>query len=147
MFKRKEAIDIFRKKQVRFGDYIRNIRLNDPRELTQSDVAKVLGISVSFLSEIENRHRSPLNPERIEKFARFFNLTEEDKLYMYDLASHENDEIPHDIEELLKYEKVGEMALLALREFKAGNLEEEDWEQLTRKAENNKKRRKEEADE
>jgi transcriptional regulator with XRE-family HTH domain len=136
-----------REKRVRFGDYIKNIRLNDPRELTQSDLAKVLGISVSFLSEIENRHRSPLNPERIDKFVEFFNLTEEQKLYMYDLASHENDEIPHDIAELLKYEKVGEMALMALREFKAGNLEEEDWQQLACKAAKNKKRREEGEDE
>ena len=118
-----------RERRERFGDFIRRIRLSDPREPTQSDVAKAIGISsVGFLSEVETRQRSPFKPDKIEKFAQFFNLSEDEKAYMYDLASYDKDKIPHDIEELLKYEKMGELALLALRQSKAGNATEEDWE-------------------
>jgi transcriptional regulator with XRE-family HTH domain len=131
-----------RKKQIRFGDFIRSKRLSDPRELTQSDVTKALGISsVGFLSEIENNTRRPFNAEKIEKFAQFMNLTEEDKAQMYDLASVENDRIPHDLEEMLKYEKIGEMALIALRQIKAGNLTENDLKDFISKSEENKAKR------
>ena len=61
---------------------------------------------------------------------------------MYDLASHENREVPSDIEDVLMYEEVGDMARFALRQFKAGYLEEDDWKQLIRKAEENKAKRK-----
>ena len=130
-----------REKRIRFGDFIRHKRLNDPRELRQSDVAKELGISHTFLSEIERRCRRPFDSEKIEKFADFFDLSEEDRAKMYDLASHENREVPSDIEDVFMYEEVGDMARLALRQFKAGNLEEEDWKQLIRKAEANKAKR------
>ena len=129
------------KKRMRFGDFIKHKRLSDPRELRQADVADALDISVGYLSDIERRQRNPFDPEKIEKFVEFFSLSEEDKARIYDLASHENREVPSDIEDVLMYEEVGDMARFALRQFKAGNLEEEDWKQLIRKAEENKARR------
>ncbi|MCL2774423.1 MAG: helix-turn-helix transcriptional regulator [Oscillospiraceae bacterium] len=128
-------------KRTRFGDFIKKKRLSDPRELTQSDVAKELGFSVGLYGDIENRRRRPFDPEKMEKFARFLNLTEDEKARMYDLASHENREIPADIEDILMYEEVGELARFALRQSKAGNATEEDWKQFIRKIEKNKERR------
>ena len=123
-----------------FGDFIRHKRLE--RELLQSEVAKALDISVSFVSEMERRCRLPFDPVKLEKFADFLDLTEEEKAIMYDLASREKNEVPADIAETFMYDDVGDMARFALREFQAGNLEEEDWKQLIRKAEENKSRRK-----
>lgn len=130
-----------KEKRVRFGDFIKKKRVNDPRELTQSDVAKQLGISVSFLSDIENRRRRPFDSDKIENFAVFLGLSEDEKARMYDLASYENREIPSDIEDILMYEEVGEMARFALRQSKAGNATEEDWKKFIREIEANKVRR------
>jgi len=128
-----------------FGDFIRQKRVD--RELLQSDVAKALDISISFVSEMERRQRLPFDSVKLEKFAAYLNLTEDEKAEMYDLASRESNEVPADIADTFMYEDVGDMARFALREFKAGNLEEEDWKQLIRKAEANKSRRKGGADE
>ena len=133
------------KQQMSFGDFIRQKRLE--REKLQSEVAKALDISISFVSEMERRCRLPFDSVKLEKFAEFLNLTEEEKARMYDLASRETNEVPADIADTFMYEDVGDMARFALREFKAGNLEEEDWKQLIRKAEENKTRRKGGADE
>lgn len=128
------------KQPMCFGDFIRQKRLE--RELLQSEVAKALDISISFVSEMERRCRLPYDSVKLEKFAEFLRLTENEKAEMYDLASRENNEVPADIADTFMYEDVGDMARFALRQFKAGNLEEEDWKQLIRKAEENEALRK-----
>ena len=127
-------------RRIRFGDFIKKKRMKDPRELTLSDMAKRLGISVSFLSDIENRRRRPFDPEKIEIFAEYMSLSETDKALMYDLASHENHEIPSDIEDILMYDDIGDMARFALRQSKAGNAAEADWKRFIREIEANKAR-------
>ena len=127
-------------KRTRFGDFIKKKRLSDHRELTLSDMAKQLGISVSFLSDIENRRRRPFDPEKIEIFADYLDLSEEERALMYDLASHENHEVPSDIEDIFMYDEVGDMARFALRQSKAGNVTEEDWKRFIREIEANKAR-------
>ena len=127
-------------KRTRFGDFIKKKRQDDPRELTLSDVAKELGISVSFLSDIENRRRRPFDGEKIAIFADFLGLDDEERAMLYDYASHENNEIPSDIEDIFMYNEVGDMARFALRESKAGNVSEEDWKGFIRKIEAKKKK-------
>jgi len=128
-------------KEMRFGDYIRKKRLDDPRQLTMNDVSQQIGISLSFLSEIEHKRRRPFDAAKIELFAAFLKLSDEEKAWMYDLASRENREIPYDIEDIMMYEEIGSMARFALRESKAGNATEEDWKQLIRAIEERKKDR------
>jgi transcriptional regulator with XRE-family HTH domain len=128
-------------KRVRFGDYLRRLRLGDSRELRQSDIAEVLGISMSFYSDIENNRRAPLNFDQIEVFSEYLGLVEEHKIRMYDLASYENGKIPADIDEILMYNPVGDLARVALRESKAGNADEEDWKKFIREIEEKKKKR------
>jgi hypothetical protein len=50
MSKIKEVL-IMWEKNMRFGDFIKQKRLNDPRELTLKDMSERLGISLSFLSD------------------------------------------------------------------------------------------------
>ena len=119
-------------KHMRFGDYIRKKRQDDPRELTLSDMSKQLGISLSFLSDIENRRRRPFDAEKIEIFANYLNLSKEEKARLYDLASLENRAIPSDIEDIMMFEPVGEMARFALRQTKEGNVTEDDWKKFIR---------------
>jgi len=127
-------------RNMRFGDYIRKKRLADPRGLTLSDMSKVLGISLSFLSDIEHKRRRAFSPDQIELFADYLELSDEEKAWMYDLASRESGEIPSDIEDIMMYEEAGSMARFALRQTKAGNVTEEDWKQFIRMIEEKKKK-------
>ena len=98
-------------------------------------MAEELGISLSLYGDIENRRRRPFDAEKIEKFAQMLNLTEQEKIRMYDLSSHENNEVPADIEDIFLYEEVGTLARVALRESKAGHADEEDWKKFIREIE------------
>ena len=53
----------------RFGDVLRKARRN--AEKTLGDVAKLLDISVVYVSDIERGNRRPFSNERILKIARF----------------------------------------------------------------------------
>ena len=127
------------RERMRFGDYLRKKRLNDPRDLRQSDIAEVLELSLSYYTDIENNNRRPLNAEEIEKVAQFLKLTEEDKAKLYDFAAFEKGKIPADLEETFMFDRVGEYALMALREYKLGNIDEEMWKKFIRDIEAKKK--------
>ena len=127
-------------KYMRFGDYIKYKRQQDDRQLTMRDVAKVLGISVSMLSEIEHGRRSPFDSEGIEAFSRYLHLSDSEKGRMYDLAANERGRIPSDIDDLMMRTDVGDMARLALRLTNQGVADEADWKQFIRELEKKRRR-------
>jgi len=121
-----------KEKHMRFGDYIRKKRLADPRELTMQDVADQLGFSMSYISEIENNRKRPFDGEKLEQLALFLNLSEYETSLMFDLAGRESRGVPHDIEDTLMYEDVGDLIRYATRQSKAGFIKEEDWKTFIR---------------
>ena len=127
-----------KEKYIRFGDFIKNKRINHPDELTLKEVSKMLGISLSFLSDVENNRRKPFDRDKIDLFAEKLGLSEEDKAIMFDLAARDRKEVPSDIEDIMMYGEIGEMARLALRKSNAGEISEEDWKQFIRKMEKKK---------
>lgn len=127
-------------KHLRFGELIRKKRLADPREITQGEMAKQLGISLAYVSEIEHCRRKPFDAESIEKFCAYLNLPEDTKTLLFDLAAKERHIIPADIEEVLMYDEIGNMARFALRESNAGNVTTEDWKKFIQEIEKKKKR-------
>ena len=54
----------------RFGDALRKARQN--AEKTLGDVAKLLDVSVVYISDVERGNRRPFSNERIIKIAKFF---------------------------------------------------------------------------
>jgi transcriptional regulator with XRE-family HTH domain len=127
------------KSRKRFGDFIRYSRRNSSNYVSLSDMADLLGISVSLLSDIESGRRKPFDTQRIELFAKTVALTAEEKAVMYDLAAKERNAVPADIESVMMDGDIGDMARLALRETNAGNATEEDWKQLIRAIEQRKR--------
>ena len=123
---------------MRFGEYLRKKRLEDPRELTMQDLANHLDISTSYMSEVENGRRNPFDHKRLEQIAEFLNLNETDTAMLYDIASRHNGEVPHDIQETLMYEPIGDLARFALRQSKAGFITEADWKTFIRQMEKKK---------
>ena len=128
-----------KEQNMRFGDFIKHNRMNDSRELTLKDMSERLGISLSLLSDIENNRRKPLDPEKIELFVTELGLAEEDKAKMYDLAAIGRKEIPSDIEDVMMYGEIGEMARFALRQSNAGVATEADWNRFIREIEAKKR--------
>jgi len=120
------------RERMRFGKFLRKKRLEDPRELRQADIAERLGLSLSYYTDIENDNRRPLNGDEIEIVSDYLKLSEEDKAKLYNFAAFEKGKIPADLEETVIYDKIGEYALMALRESKAGNITEEMWKQFIR---------------
>lgn len=118
---------------MRFGDYIKQKRLQHPDELTLKEVSKMLGISLSFLSDVENNRRKPFDKNKIEALAAKLGLTAEEKATMFDLAARGRKEVPSDIEDVMMYSEIGKMARLALRKTNTGEITEEDWKQFIRK--------------
>ena len=121
-----------REQLIRFGDFIKRKRQDNPRKLTLKDMSERLGISLSFLSDVENNRRKPFDKDKIKVFAEVLNLSDEDIAKMYDLAARDRKEVPSDIEDIMMYSEIGDMARHALRQSKAGAIDEEDWKTFIR---------------
>ena len=121
-----------REKNMRYGQFLRAKRIADSRELTLRHIADVLGVSVSFVSDVEQGRRKPYDEEKTRKLVEFLGLTEEDVALMYDLASRENSKIPRDLDDIMMYSEAGEMARFALRMTKKGVIGDDDWRQFIR---------------
>jgi len=124
---------------MRFGSYIRKKRLDDPREVTQADIAKLLEVSMPYISDVETGRKKPFDADMIAKFCDYLNLEDEERAWIYDLAAKEKSAVPADIEDVLMYEPIGKMARFALRQSNAGHVTEEDWKKFIRDIEAKKK--------
>lgn len=112
--------------QKEFGDYIKELRR--AKQKTLDEVSKVLGVSLSFLSDIENKRRNPFDEEKIELLAKYLMLTSNEKATMYDLAAKRKHSVPDDVKEVIMYAPASDFVRLALRKTKAGELSEKDWQ-------------------
>ena len=117
-------------KNMRYGQFLRAKRISDSRELTLKDIAEELGVSVSFVSDVEQGRRKPYDEEKTEKLIKFLRFSEEDIALMYDLAARENSRIPRDLDDIMMYSEAGEMARFALRMTKKGVIGDDDWRQF-----------------
>jgi transcriptional regulator with XRE-family HTH domain len=61
-----------------FGELLRRLRVKADRSMGQ--VARQLGVSVTYISDVERGKRAPLRPERIEKVAKYLNADPADLL-------------------------------------------------------------------
>ena len=133
-------VKLMKEKFMRFGDYIKKKRLEHPDDLTLKEVSAMLGISLSFLSDVENNRRKPFDKEKIETFVSKLGLSEEEKAKMFDLAARDRGEVPYDIEDIMMYGEIGEIARFALRQSNEGYLDEEDWKKFIRESEKKRKK-------
>lgn len=76
----------------RFGEALRKRRREAGKTL--SDVAKVLGVSVVYVSDVERGNRRPLNNDSIVKVAKFLNT---DAAPLIKAADRERGIIEYDI--------------------------------------------------
>jgi len=76
----------------RFGNLLRKLRREADKTL--GDVARLLGVSVVYVSDVERGNRKPLNNERIVRVANFLG---EDPAALIEAADWERGFIDYDI--------------------------------------------------
>lgn len=127
-----------KKENMRFGTYLKTLRTE--REITLKTMSEVLGISLSFLSDVEQNRRKPFDSDKLGKIVAYMHLDDDAKALLYDLAAKEKGTIPDDIDDIMMHSEVGDMARLALRLTNAGVIDEADWKKFIRESERHKER-------
>ena len=120
-----------------FGRFIREKRL-DAGDVMLKDIGYAVGVSLSYLSDIEHDRRNPGEGFNYEALAKLLRLTEDEKAHMYDLAGKCRKTVPEDIEDVMMNTESGNMARMALRMTKAGIAKEDDWKEFIRQLERKK---------
>jgi transcriptional regulator with XRE-family HTH domain len=87
------------------GEFIKdkiNKYLENQKEKRKADLIKEFDITTQYLNDIENNKRVP-STSLMKKMANILNLTNKEKIELYDLASnsHKDKKIPADIEEYI----------------------------------------------
>lgn len=122
------------KKEIRFGQYIKELRNSADRQLTLRDVARILDVSVSYLSDVEHSRRMPFNDDKLKTLCSELDLGDAETATLYDLAAKERSRVPSDITDVMNSE-VGKMARMALRMTKDGKADVDDWKDFIRRLE------------
>lgn len=107
---------------LNFGSFIRDKRLN--KNISLRDVAKQIGVSAAYLSDVENNKSAPLTYGRMISLAGALNLTKEEEYGMYDIACSQTGTIAVDIAQYIENKEYIILALRASRDLEAG---ESEW--------------------
>ena len=76
-------------------------------EITVRDMAEKSGVSAGYYCDIESGRRNPPDREILDRMVVVLNLSDEDRLILYDLAGKARSEAPPDLPEYInQHEKV-----------------------------------------
>lgn len=113
------------KEYENFGDFLTQKR--EEKDVTLREMARLIGISAPFLSDVEKNRRAPLTTERLEKVADVLKLSDFDKVMMYNLAGKQRNQIAPDLPEYIMERDYVSAALRTARDLDAG---EEEWQRF-----------------
>lgn len=108
-----------------FAEFLKAKR--EERDVTLRELARKMGVSAAFISDVENGRGSPLKAERLEQVATILNLTNEERSFMYDLAGKQRNAVAPD---LPMYIMGKEYVCTALRTARDLNADEADWQKF-----------------
>ena len=113
------------KTTVTFGEYLKHKR--EEKQISLREVARTLGVSAPFLSDVENNRRGPLTEERLADLAKVLNLTEKEKSEMYDIVGKQKGLLAPDLNPYVTERPYVNAALRTARNLEAN---EEDWQRF-----------------
>ena len=116
-----------RSKTMSFGDFLQEKRKES--ELTLRALAEKLGWSAPYLTDIEKGRRNPPDLEKLNMLADIFNLSEDEKKEMMELAGKKRETIAPDLPEYIMERDYVAAALRTARDLDAG---QDDWEEFVR---------------
>lgn len=112
-------------KNLKFGQFISEKRLKLSME--SQKLAKALGISNAYLSQLEKGIRAHPSAELLGKMVKILCLSKAETETMYDLYAEANGQISPDIAEYVAENKIVRQALRTARD---ANAADEDWKQF-----------------
>jgi transcriptional regulator with XRE-family HTH domain len=113
------------KTTVTFGEYLKHKR--EEKQISLREVARTLGVSAPFLSDVENNRRGPLTEERLADLAKVLNLNEQEKAEMYDIVGKQKGLLAPDLNPYVTERPYVNAALRTARNLEAN---EEDWQRF-----------------
>ena len=116
---------IMKKTTVTFGEYLKHKR--EEKQISLREVARTLGVSAPFLSDVENNRRGPLTEERLADLAKVLNLNEKEQSEMYDIVGKQKGLLAPDLNPYVTERPYVNAALRAARNLEAN---EEDWQRF-----------------
>jgi transcriptional regulator with XRE-family HTH domain len=115
-----------KKTTVTFGEYLKHKR--EEKQISLREVARTLGVSAPFLSDVENNRRGPLTEERLADLAKVLNLNEKEQAEMYDIVGKQKGLLAPDLNPYVTERPYVNAALRTARNLEAN---EEDWQWFT----------------
>ena len=110
---------------VTFGEYLKHTR--EKKQISLREVARTLGVSAPFLSDVENNRRGPLTEERLTDLAKVLHLNELEKAEMYDIVGKQKGLLAPDLNPYVTERPYVNAALRTARNLEAN---EEDWQRF-----------------
>jgi transcriptional regulator with XRE-family HTH domain len=114
-----------KKTTVTFGEYLKHKR--EEKQISLREVARTLGVSAPFLSDVENNRRGPLAEERLADLAKVLNLNEKEQSEMYDIVGKQKGLLAPDLNPYVTERPYVNAALRTARNLEAN---EEDWQRF-----------------
>jgi len=114
-----------KKTTVTFGEYLKHKR--EEKQISLREVARTLGVSAPFLSDVENNRRGPLTEERLADLAKVLNLNEKEQAEMYDIVGKQKGLLAPDLNPYVTDRPYVNAALRTARNLEAN---EEDWQRF-----------------
>lgn len=112
------------RKYETFGEFLQKKR--EENDITLREMARKLGVSAPFLSDVEKGRAAPLTKERLEKVAIILDLSPEEQNEMYTIVSKQKNIVAPDVSDYVMRDYVS-AALRTARDLNAG---EAEWQRF-----------------
>lgn len=109
-----------------FGEFLKEKRKS--QKISLRELAKLLGISPPYMSDIENDHRNPPDKTKLDKIAQLLNFDQDERNQLYDLAATSKIKSYVVSPDLAEYIMGNEKLRIALRKAKDKKISDKQWE-------------------
>ena len=104
-----------------FGELLAALR--EEHDFTLRELARQLGVSAPFLSDVEKNRSAPLTKDRLDKVAEIPHLTTDEKTAMFDLVGRQRNTVAPDLPDYIMGRDYVAAALRTARDLNAGEAE------------------------
>ena len=104
-----------------FGELLAALR--EEHDFTLRELARQLGVSAPFLSDVEKNRSAPLTKDRLDKVAEILHLNTDEKTAMFDLVGRQRNTVAPDLPDYIMGRDYVVAALRTARDLNAGEAE------------------------
>ena len=104
-----------------FGELLASLR--EEHDFTLRELARQLGVSAPFLSDVEKNRSAPLTKDRLDKVAEILHLNTDEKTAMFDLVGRQRNTVAPDLPDYIMGRDYVAAALRTARDLNAGEAE------------------------